>query len=136
MFWLSYCRCKCWHCESEMSFVIHSYVYVTQASKIWTMLDNPSWIKFWAFWQKGVNYFRFSVDAILLTWQTPTILWKQTNKQTNKVHLRPPIWLVCKLHACDWWTLHCCYLGQNETFWDAFDGFIKRSRLQTAQDAM
>ena len=44
---------------------LQSLVFVPQASKIWTLLDDPICTKFLSFWEKASSYFWQSVDAIL-----------------------------------------------------------------------
>ena len=41
---------RCWNLKSEISFVTH-------ASKIWILSNNPNYKKLWTLWKKGVNHF-------------------------------------------------------------------------------
>ena len=55
----------CWHWKSKFSPYIIWWVFGPNAGEIWKKSYGLSYSKFWAFWQKLVNYFWQSVDANL-----------------------------------------------------------------------
>ena len=42
-----------------------NYITLLHDGEIWWKLYGPNYTKFWTFWQKMVNHFWQSVDAIL-----------------------------------------------------------------------
>ena len=60
-------------------------MFVPQASKIETLSNDLNLVRFWAIWQKWVNYFWFNVSILEDVSLAETIVWCKDINQTISI---------------------------------------------------